>query len=296
MSIATYYPSLEAVTESPLCQHLFHPVFQNNFSLVFLNRNLKMVDYEKETTDRLSVLNNAVTQLLRFTAAVYKQWPENRQLSSKEEAIYKKCGLFLELWRKDLEDERHFLSFDKIHFVVEGFRLMGINLTEQLKRQQPEIFSQLTGLDPRFKSFFRVDIYTGLEQVPEYFEEVAAMIERRHDLYQCLERVELTKTDYSYTLLTNSIKKKAFPTIMLYFRKELSSPRHPGIRTLRNELNLLFENDPYREVNGEFSIPFSRNSTITQGYRNYKKILQDFGLLDLVYDAGFKHAYVKENI
>ncbi len=287
MNNSRFFRQLEKMTETGCGSGLFHKIHFNNYTFVMVCRHTDYDFYCSDTTHSFSVLNNIVIGLYGFFKNIYDAFvAEHPPASPKQAELYRKVALFLEYWKRDLDSGNYFLSYNYIKITGQGFDMMGLPCLEQLRGEGRELLAQLMQFDKRYQHLVKIDVYMDAEDVPAFFTQLCRVFNEQPELYQAIERVEIANPNFSETFVTKAVNLEHYPKLIIYPDKQIASITSEPVLRLRHVLNSMMAAYTEQPMDSSFCIPFAKNTTITQGYRNYKKILQVLNLLGELYDAG----------
>lgn len=295
MKNSKFFRQLEKMTETGCGRGLFHKIHFNNYTFVLVCRHVDYDFYCSDTTNSFSVLNNLVIGLYGFFKRIYDDFvQENPPANPGQTELYRKVALFLEYWKRDLDSGNYFLSYNYIKITGQGFDMMGLPYLEELRGEGHELLGNLLQFDKRYQHLVKTDLYMNPEDIPGFFTRLCNELAKQPELYQAIERVEIANPGFSETFVTKAVNLQYYPQIIIYPGKHISSISSEPIQQLQRLLNEMMNSYAGQKMDTAFCTLFAKNATITQGYRNYKKILQVLNLLGELYDEGSGYSLFKQ--
>jgi ribosome-binding factor A len=291
MKNSPFYKELEHIVQEGAGIGMFHPIHLNNYTFVMVCKETDYDFYCKDTTAALSVLNNVVMDLYGFFKNLYTNFVQKNPPAPDKAELYKKVSLFLEYWKRDNDEGKFFLSYNYIKIIGQGFDMMGLSYTGLLREEGSQLCNRLYRFDQRYKHLIKIDLYMDDEAVNPFFATLCNHLKEQPELLSAIERIEVANPGFTESFVTKAANLRYYPKIIIYPDKQIATADHPSVVAIQNLVNSMME--PYEEcpMDQGFCTPFAKNTTITQGYRNYKKIMQVLNLLDDVYDRNSGYSF-----
>jgi hypothetical protein len=294
MSKNHFFNKLKQIVQTGAGKEMFHEIHHNNYTFVLVSKHVDYDFFCKDTVAALSVLNNVVIELYDFSKNIYHSFVStNPPDTSEKEALYKKVALFLEYWKKDLDAGNYFLSYNYIKITGQGFDMMGLPYIKYLRNEGRELCSKLLHFNPYYKHLIKIDLYLNDNEVATFFTALCSEIKKQPDLFEAIERIEVANPEFSETFVTKAVNLRYYPKIIIYPNKDIDSINNETVIRISHLLQRMMKDYSEYPMDTAFCSPFAKNSTITQGYRNYKKIMQVVNLLDEVYDQESGYSLLK---
>jgi hypothetical protein len=294
MSKNHFFNKLKQIVQTGAGKEMFHEIHHNNYTFVLVSKHIDYDFFCKDTVAALSVLNDVVIALYEFSKKAYQSFISQHPPGTAEKAeLYKKVALFLEYWKKDLDAGNYFLSYNYIKITGQGFDMMGLPYIEYLRNEGRDLCSRLLHFDRRYKHLIKIDLYLNDNEVAGFFTALCSEIKKQPHLFESIERIEVANPEFTETFVTKAVNLRYYPKIIIYPNKDISSINDETVAEIRQLLQRMMTDYGEYPMDTAFCTPFAKNSTITQGYRNYKKIMQVVNLLDEVYDPESGYSLLK---
>jgi hypothetical protein len=278
-----------SIEETPHFNDLFHKIIYNNYSLVLINQRCDLQNQVHQRTESLSYLNNASYKLFAFCKLCLKDELLRTRMSPEEiDVLETICAN----WKDLIQQGNSFLTYDYAEVIIDTLKENGYPFLEKLTQEKYKVVQTAFITIPEgSKRFLRWNNYTRFEELPYLVEGFFELLYRSPSLFRYVERVEIAKEDFELKLATDN---NDFPSFSIFFDKDLvNSPYHPVVSQLTAAAQDLLASTTPREISPEYSSPLCRNTTLSQGFRNYKKFLNLVGCLDAVYDPGTNYAFAR---
>jgi len=277
---------IEKVESLAHYQDLFHPAYANNFSIVLANKKVNLAESKESVSSAMRRLNVANFNLYRLCNLLTEEKSLD-QLPQKDELLN-----VLGRWKKLIDAGNSFLCFDYAQTVVKGMELAGIPIIKTLEEPRyVAIVNEFKSLSFKFKSFFKLSVYGGFDDLYACLENLFDSFNENPQLFYYLERCEVAKEHFPTDMSQNSA---LFPVFSIFFDKTVVTSRHnplPGI--VAKEIREVFANA--KEPDSMMYLDsLGKGVTISQGYKSYKKFLKLIKVIDEVYDAETNYAYLNQ--
>jgi hypothetical protein len=285
-----YVLQMRLIVEIPYYDNLFTAPFPNNYSIVLLN---KLYDKERVIYDKsesLQNLNDACFGLNEFCQTLIK-----KDVKCQNEYDYKllyKTNLILHDWKKNYLNRQSFLVFDHINFVSAALKHFKIFIPEEFKKKENiPIKERIINIPYCDKAFFKIGIYIPYDQVYSYLNMLLPALSDEPGVFGLIESIEIAKEIFPASVLATKSAAVNFSTINFF-------PDKQKVKTIDEAMTIcrLLTNNMQKTGNTEIDEKYvhrvADNISLSQGYRNYKKILFDLDALADVYTRDSNYAFL----
>ena len=268
-------------------KNVFHPVFPNNFSIVCINKRLILDELKDNNTRALSRLNVANYNLYRFCELL------NSKTTWSDSRVNARMDFMLNSWDKTIKAGNSFLCFDFANAIFQAFLLNNIPIHEELNSKKYRvIIDEFKRLDYKWKSFFKISVYCEMDSCNSILGDLINNLFENVALAYYVERVEIAKEHFQ-TDLSDQVRH---PIINIILDRDIVISRcNPLISRLCKTLtNLCGSYEPNSNSNFEqYQDFFTKEISVSQGFKAYKKYLNLLGSLSEIYDESKNFAYLK---
>lgn len=279
----------------PNFTNMFHDCYFNNYSVVAVNNDCSLHEYKEDTGYKMTALNDAFFVLQEFCETCFDQYEKNAISPGEYElTLLRKMRIVAEDWRMKYKAGGSFMAVDNAQFIVSGLNRLAYPFMEILhEKNNDEIRSGLVSLAIPYKAFIKIDVYLAFDVLYDFYGLLLQELHKYPALLEIIERIEIGKEYFPNTLLSNTKIPRIFPTLNIYLKKTLTSVGNRDVSMLVRKMQIVLNDFPEMQVDELYTKPLSKNMTIAQGFRNYKKILSYCNLLDRVYDHKSRYAFCK---
>ena len=269
----------------PGLNSLFHDPIPNNYVWLLIPKNKDKEAYISRFALQTSCLNKADGFLFNTCKLML-----NRLGFSLTHHVYQT----IDYWRTGLCGQYR-SNIDDIYLaerVVEEIQTKlpeGSDFPSVIRKESPEVIDKFINIPEQIKSLVRVNLYLPHEQVRNCLATLLREISSSgSSLLMLVDRIEIAKVGLTDNNQVN------YPTLIIYLAPEANNMNNLHIvrSLLKLTASVATEYPPAPLLNSEYSDCWLLNTTVTQGFRLYKRYLAILGVLSSVYDAHWNFAYL----
>lgn len=272
---------------------LFHDTFLNNFSIVCINSR-----HDKEM-----VIENKKKSLKKLNVACYNLQVFTKMCLDKIDELKEHLTFRLPLeelksienqWSKKIDAGNSFLTYDLAAELISEMRHINFPVDQLLNNEKYRVILQaFTRLYYHDKAFVKVSIFMPFKEARILLQEFIRIMSANPRLFYYIESIELAKE----LLPKNTVKiytDASHPAFSIFFDCRIVSTNfHPAVAEVLSKIFPSIENTTEIKYDDIYSCPIGKNTTLSQGFRNYKKYLHLLGLIDEIYDKSSGYAFIK---
>jgi hypothetical protein len=281
-----------AIERLPHYRDLFHPPFFNNFSVVCLNKRYDKKSLVEYKTRSLRKLNVACYNLQIFTRMCLDKMHQLDEYSICGED-FERIDQLEDQWSKAIAEGNSFLTYDYARDVINRIRQTNFPYDEILNSPKYGVVPKAFGnVDYYSKAFVKISVFAPYHEAMSVVESFIALMEKYPLLFYYIERVEMAK-QISVLPGVLSFNENAYPALTIFFDSRIVSiSYHPAVNELLEKLMPAVESVTEMEFDDTFSRHIGKNTTLSQGFRNYKRYLQLVNIIEEVYDKKTGYAFI----
>jgi hypothetical protein len=278
--------------QSPHYHDLFHDTFFNNFSVVCLNKRYNKGALVENKIRSLRKLNVACYNLQVFTRMCLDKMHELKDFSGFGEDL-EWMDTFEGRWSKAVAEGDSFLTFEFANEVVTKIRQLNFPYDEVLNSSKYEVIPKaFKNIDHYVKGFVKISIFADYHEARLLMERFIDLMEKNPLLFYYIERVEMAKQIFARPDIS-AFNEHSHPALTIFFDSKIVSVNfHPAVNELLEKLMPLVEPVTEMSFDDKFSSHIGKNTTLSQGYRNYKRFLDLVGVIDDVYDKKTGYSFI----
>lgn len=268
-------------------EELFHPTYQNNYTIELVNKGIELKSLIEKKKNDLNFLNIASFNLCSFLKICLDEIKvTNAQGQEKIDLIRN----ILEKWTTAIANGNSFLTYDFAKEAISIFKDLDVNFLSKLKSPKYEVIPHAFKTIPKaFRAFVRLNNYSSDSDSLVVLSSLFDYFACHPEVFNYVERIEIAKKDFPFETASN----EEYPVFSIFFNyNTVADPLSDAVlRTVERFISV--GSDVINMKNsGEYSFQVATNTTLSQGFKNYKRFLLLMDILDEVYYKEKNYAFV----
>ncbi|MCX2431621.1 hypothetical protein [Pedobacter sp. GR22-10] len=268
-------------------QGLFHPTYQNNYTIELVNKSIDLSPLIAKKKKDLNFLNIASYNLCAFMKICLADIRNNTHHDySRVESI----EVVLEKWGNAIANGNSFLTYDFAKESIAVLEKLDPLLLFKLKSPKYEVIPYAFKNIPKpFRAFVRLNNYSSESDSSNMLSSLFNYFAENPDVFKFVERIEVAKKELPF----ETVSTEEYPLFSVFFNYDtVESPSNEAvIRTVEHFVDM-GSSALNMSNSGDYSYHVAKNTTLSQGFKNYKRYLLLMDILDDVYHREKNHAFV----
>jgi len=268
---------------------LFHPSYLNNYNIELVNKSQILDKLMSQKRDDLQKLNIASYNLCAFCGICALEMSQ-QMISSADEII--KLNEVLAIWKELIKRGSSFATYDYAKLAIEIIIDSGFPLLEKLfSSKYHVIIDAFRNIPEPAKAFLRLNSYSRKDDRTEMLTSLFDFFSRNPDIFEYVERVEIAKDE----MAIDTFGDEEYPVFSIFFDyNALSNRKSSIIRGVIEHIKLVEASQVEGDTPYLYAFQVTNSTTLSQGYKNYKRYLELMNVISTVYDKETNYAFIND--
>lgn len=268
---------------------LFHPSYLNNYNIELVNRSKKLDTLIAQKKSDLQKLNIASFNLCAFCKVCIE---EMRQLHISSPQDIAELSDLLNSWEELIKLGNSFATYDYAKAAIEIITASGFPFLEKIYSPKYAVILEAFKAIPQpAKAFIRLNNYSVKQNSYTLLSSLFDFFTKNLDVFHFVERMEISKDE----MTIDTPRNEEYPAFSIFFDyNDLSNRNSDIINKVIDHIMFAETSCAEKVISSAYAFQVTRTTTLSQGYKNYKRYLQLMDILNIIYNKDTNYAFIND--